>query len=110
MRDNFNGKHSWNRQVIQEYRDPILENAGFRHLQGSLFNSAIMKTCVISPMFRRRYLENPKDPNAFEGPVVVFDGPEERREGITGEPAQPTQVLGSKGVFSRRRRVVTGFL
>jgi len=28
-------------------------------------------------MFRRRYLENPKDPNAFEGAVVVFDGPED---------------------------------
>lgn len=37
------GKHSWNRQAIREYGDPILENAGFHRLQGSLFNSAIMK-------------------------------------------------------------------
>jgi len=37
------GKHSWNRQAIREYGDPILENAGLRRLQGSPFNSAIMK-------------------------------------------------------------------
>ena len=36
-----------------------------------------MKTSVISPEFRARYLSNPTDPEAFEGPVVVFDGPEE---------------------------------
>jgi dihydroxy-acid dehydratase len=46
-------------------------------LQGNLFDSAIMKTSVISEEFRQRYLINPADPDAFEGPVVVFDGPEE---------------------------------
>lgn len=97
--DNFNGKHSWNRQVIREYGDPILENAGFRHLEGSLFNSAIMKTCVISSMFRRRYLENPKDPNAFEGAVVVFDGPEDylRRIEDTSTPIDDTTILIMRG-------------
>jgi dihydroxy-acid dehydratase len=46
-------------------------------LSGNLFDSAIMKTSVISDEFRQRYLSNPDDPNAFEGPVVVFDGPED---------------------------------
>jgi dihydroxy-acid dehydratase len=46
-------------------------------LRGNLFDSAIMKTSVISEEFRRRYLSNPKDPNAFEGRAVVFDGPED---------------------------------
>jgi dihydroxy-acid dehydratase len=32
---------------------------------------------VISPDFRDRYLSNPDDPDAFEGPAVVFDGPED---------------------------------
>jgi dihydroxy-acid dehydratase len=32
---------------------------------------------VISDEFRQRYLANPKDPNAFEGRAVVFDGPED---------------------------------
>ena len=36
-----------------------------------------MKTSVISEEFRTRYLANPDDPEAFEGPVVVFDGPED---------------------------------
>ena len=36
-----------------------------------------MKTSVISDEFRQRYLSNPKDPNAFEGRAVVFDGPED---------------------------------
>ena len=32
---------------------------------------------MISDEFRERYLINPKDPNAFEGRAVVFDGPED---------------------------------
>ena len=36
-----------------------------------------MKTSVISPEFRQRYLSNPSDPEAFEGRAQVFDGPED---------------------------------
>ena len=32
---------------------------------------------MISDEFRKRYLENPQDPNAFEGRAMVFDGPED---------------------------------
>ncbi len=46
-------------------------------LKGNLFDSAIMKTSVISDDFRQRYLSNRQDPNAFEGRAVVFDGPED---------------------------------
>jgi xylonate dehydratase len=46
-------------------------------LHGNLFDSAIMKTSVISEEFQKRYLSDPKDPNAFEGRAVVFDGPED---------------------------------
>jgi len=51
--------------------------AGFKVLHGNLFDSAIMKTSVISEEFRNRYLVNPKSPNAFEGRAVVFEGPED---------------------------------
>ena len=34
-----------------------------------------MKTSVISKEFRDRYLSDPKDPDAFEGRAIVFDGP-----------------------------------
>ena len=53
------------------------KKAGFLNLKGNLFDSAIMKTSVISEEFRKRYLSNPKDPNAFEGRAIVFDGPED---------------------------------
>ena len=75
--ENYRGRHSWNREVIRAYETPLMERAGFLNLKGSLFDSAIMKTCVISEEFAARYLRNPEDPMAFEGPVVVFDGPED---------------------------------
>jgi dihydroxy-acid dehydratase len=63
--------------IIRPYDKPIKEHAGFKVLKGNLFDSAVMKTSVISDEFRERYLSNPKDPNAFEGRAVVFDGPED---------------------------------
>jgi dihydroxy-acid dehydratase len=63
--------------VILPYGDPLKETAGFKVLRGNLFSSAIMKTSVISEEFRRRYLANPADPEAFEGRAVVFEGPED---------------------------------
>jgi dihydroxy-acid dehydratase len=63
--------------VIKEYAKPLMANAGFKMFSGNLFDSAIMKTSVISEEFRMRYLSNPKDPNAFEAKAIVFDGPED---------------------------------
>ena len=65
-----------NDDVIHSISKPMQEKAGFINMTGNLFDSAIMKTGVISDEFRKRYLENPDDPNALEGPAVVFDGPE----------------------------------
>jgi len=66
-----------NPDVIRPYAAPLMKHAGFKVLSGNLFDSAIMKTCTISSEFRRRFLADPNDPNAFEGRVVVFDGPED---------------------------------
>jgi len=66
-----------NAMVIRPYDEPLKQRAGFKVLRGNLFDSAIMKTSVISEEFRQRYLSDPKDPNAFEGRAVVFDGPED---------------------------------
>jgi len=63
--------------VIRPYKQPLKEKAGFKVMKGNLFDSAIMKISVISEEFWQRYLSNPKDPNAFEGRAVVFDGPED---------------------------------
>ncbi|KQM71469.1 IlvD/Edd family dehydratase [Sphingomonas sp. Leaf20] len=77
MGDNCRDATIEDERVIRPFVTPLLEDAGFIVLRGNLFDSAIMKTSVISPEFRDRYLSNPDDPEAFEGPAVVFDGPED---------------------------------
>lgn len=76
-----------NADVIRSVDQPLKVNAGFINLSGNLFDSAIMKTSGISPEFRERYLSNPKDPEAFEGNAMVFDGPEDYHARID-DPAQ----------------------
>jgi dihydroxy-acid dehydratase len=77
MGDNVKRAKIKNEDVIRPYRKPMKEKAGFKVLHGNLFDSAVMKTSVISDEFRKRYLSNPKDPDAFEGRAVVFEGPED---------------------------------
>jgi dihydroxy-acid dehydratase len=63
--------------VIRPYSDPLMRSAGLSVLTGNLFDGAVMKLSVISDEFRERYLSDPAHPGAFEGKVVVFDGPED---------------------------------
>ena len=69
-------------KVIKTVAAPLKPHAGFVVLRGNLFDNAIMKTSVISKEFRDRYLSNPKDPEAFEGRAIVFDGPEDYHKRI----------------------------
>jgi dihydroxy-acid dehydratase len=69
-------------EVIRPFERPLLKDAGFVVLTGNLFDAAVMKTSVISKEFRDRYLSDPKDPDAFEGKAVVFDGPEQYHNSI----------------------------
>jgi len=77
MAENVARTKASNPAVIRPYDKPLKPHAGFKVLHGNLFDSAIMKTSGISDDFRRRYLSDAKDPNAFEGRAVVFDGPED---------------------------------
>ena len=77
VKENVAQAKIYNAEVIRTYNRPLKATSGFKVLRGNLFDSAIMKTSVISEEFRSRYLSNPKDPNAFEGRAVVFDGPED---------------------------------
>jgi dihydroxy-acid dehydratase len=86
-------------KVIRRFDDPLVDEAGFIVLSGNLFDAAIMKTSVISDEFRARYLSNPDDPDAFEGPAVVFDGPEDYHHRID-DPATgitPDTLLFMRG-------------
>jgi dihydroxy-acid dehydratase len=75
--ENVRDVKTHNEDVIRRYGNPLRERAGFKVLSGNLFDSAIMKTSVISQEFQQRYLSTSNDPNAFEGRAVVFDGPED---------------------------------
>jgi dihydroxy-acid dehydratase len=75
--EQYRGVQIEDEDVIRPFSRPLVERAGFVVMRGNLFNSAIMKTSVISQEFRERYLSNPDDPDAFEGVAVVFDGPED---------------------------------
>ena len=99
MGDNCRAATIEDERVIRRFEEPLVENAGFIVLSGNLFDSAIMKTSVIGPEFRERYLSNPDDPDAFEGPAVVFDGPEDYHHRID-DPAldiTPATLLFMRG-------------
>ncbi|KQW80805.1 IlvD/Edd family dehydratase [Brevundimonas sp. Root1279] len=85
MGDNCRGAEIVLPDVIKTFDAPMKTDAGFLVLTGNLFSTAIMKLSVISPEFRERYLSDPADPNAFEGPAVVFDGPEDYHHRIDDE-------------------------
>ncbi|KAK5627509.1 hypothetical protein RRF57_003224 [Xylaria bambusicola] len=74
------GKLAWDRQTIRPFAPPIKQNAGFVHLKGNLFDSAIMKTPVILASFHAEFLADPKDPDAFECKLAVFDSPEDHKK------------------------------
>jgi dihydroxy-acid dehydratase len=77
MGENCRGRTVQDHDVIYPVNKPMMENAGFIVLSGNLFDNAIMKLSVIGEEFRKRYLSNPKDPDAFEGRAIVFEGPED---------------------------------
>ncbi len=80
--DNVRKAEVQDADVIRPYKQPMKSQAGFKVLSGNLFDSAIMKTSVISADFRKRYLSNRQDPEAFEGRAVVFEGPEDYHKRI----------------------------
>jgi dihydroxy-acid dehydratase len=80
--ENVRGATITDEDVIHPYEKPLKQKAGFRVLHGNLFDSAIMKISVIADEFRQRYLSDPKDPDAFEGRAMVFDGPEDYHKRI----------------------------
>ncbi|WP_281350580.1 IlvD/Edd family dehydratase [Pikeienuella piscinae] len=82
MLTNLDGRESKDREMIHAYDDPIVDQAGFVVMTGNLFDTAIMKTSVISKEFRDRYLCNKGDENAFEARAIVFEGSEDYHDRI----------------------------
>ena len=86
MGENLDGLGSEDTNVIKTYDNPMRQNAGFLVLSGNLFDSALMKTSVISPDFRARFLSEPGREGIFEARAVVFEGPEDYHDRIN-DPA-----------------------
>ncbi len=84
--DNVEGVRSADREVILTVDQPLRREAGFLVLSGNLFDSALMKTSVISEDFRRRFLSKPGAEGVHEARAIVFEGPEEYHERIN-DPA-----------------------
>ena len=77
MGEQLGTTRSSDRQVIRSYDNPLQESAGLLVLSGNLFDSALMKTSVISEDFRERFLSTPGQEGVFEAKAVVFEGPED---------------------------------
>ena len=77
MGDTLKGFESRDIDVIRTVAEPLRAQAGFKVLSGNLFESALMKTSVISDDFRARFLSRPGREGVFEARAVVFEGPED---------------------------------
>jgi len=86
MGENCRGAEITDQDIIRPFDNPLLPEAGFLNMKGNLFDSAIMKTSVISEAFRARFLAKPGDENAFEGRVILFEGPEDYHDKVN-DPA-----------------------
>ena len=77
MGENLDGRESQNHDVIKTVKAPMRENAGFIVVSGNLFDSAIMKTSVISPDFQKRFLSRKGSEGIMDARAIVFEGPED---------------------------------
>ncbi len=84
--ENYRDARSVDQKVIRTYETPLMQDAGFMVVTGNLFHSALVKTSVISPEFRKRYLSEPGLEDCFTARAIVFDGPEDYRKRIN-DPA-----------------------
>lgn len=66
-----------NDKVIKRFKSPLREKAGFLVLSGNLFDGALIKTSVISEVFRSKYLSNKGQEGCFTARCIVFEGPED---------------------------------
>ena len=81
----LNGHKIKDKDVITEFKNPLKNRAGFIVLTGNLFESAIMKTSVISDEFRKKFLSKPGKEGVLEGKAIVFEGSEDYHDRVNNE-------------------------
>ena len=105
MGDTLKGWASRDMDVIYPVDSPLREKAGFLVLSGNLFDSALMKTSVISNDFRARYLSEPGREGVFEARAVVFEGPEDYHDRIN----EPTLGIDDRTILFIRNVGCVGY-
>lgn len=100
MEENLTGRESFDASVIKPVVDPIRKNAGFIVVSGNLFDSAIMKTSVISEDFQKRFLSRKGSEGIMEARAIVFEGPEDYHERLNDPDLEIDQdcILFIRGV------------
>ncbi len=100
MAENLKGWASRDLDVIRTHAAPMRPNAGFLVLSGNLFDSALMKTSVISADFQRRFLSKPGSEGIHEARAIVFEGPEDYHARINDPALDITEdcILFIRGV------------
>ena len=86
--ENLKGRESQDHEVIKTVDQPLREHAGFIVVRGNLFDSAVMKTSVISKDFRERFLSDPGHENVHTARAIVFEGPEHYHAAINAPDLQ----------------------
>jgi xylonate dehydratase len=79
------GIKSKDERVITSFQKPLMERAGFIVLKGNLFDSAIMKTSVISQSFKENFLSRPGAEGVLEGRAIVFEGSEDYHDRVNDQ-------------------------
>ena len=91
---------SKDQDVITPVTKPLRENSGFLVLSGNLFDSALMKTSVISKDFKTRFLSKSGEKNVLKAKAVVFEGPEDYHDRLNDPELQIDEktILFIRGV------------
>ena len=95
LRENIKHSHSLDTKVIAKMEKPFRKNAGFLVLTGNLFDSALMKTSVISNDFQNRFFSKPGKVGILEAKAIVFEGPEDYHERIN----DPSLNINEKSIL-----------
>src|ERR1700680_71180 len=84
--EDYQGAKTLDANIIRPFEKPLMQKAGFLVVTGNLFESALVKTSVISKDFRSRFLSTPGSEDCFTARAIVFEGPEDYRANIN-DPA-----------------------
>ena len=80
--EDYADARSENTDVIKTPDAPMREKSGFLVISGNLFDSALMKTSVISAQFQEKFLSRAGSEGVCEAKAIVFEGPEDYHDNI----------------------------